>query len=173
MSAKPAPAADAPAKKGLPLIPIIIAAVVAAGAAGGGAMFFMKGDAPHAEGEAAAEGAEGAAPAAAPLAQAQYIELAPAFVVNLADPGPARYLQVDVQLVARKSTAAAAVEAQKPAIRNALLMLFSQQTQAQVMDRAGKEALQAAALAEVQRVLTTETGDPQIDALLFTSFVTQ
>jgi flagellar FliL protein len=172
MSAKPAPAADAPAKKGLPLIPIIIAAVVAAGAAGGGAMFFMKGDAPHAEGEAA-EGAEAAAPAAAPLAQAQYIELAPAFVVNLADPGPARYLQVDVQLVARKSTAAAAVEAQKPALRNALLMLFSQQTQAQVMDRAGKEALQAAALAEVQRVLETETGDPQIDALLFTSFVTQ
>jgi flagellar FliL protein len=171
MSAKPAPAADAPAKKGLPLIPIIIAAVVAAGAAGGGAMFLMKGDAPHAEGEAA-EG-EHAAPAAAPLAQAQYIELAPAFVVNLADPGPARYLQVDVQLVARKSTAAAAVEAQKPALRNALLMLFSQQTQAQVMDRAGKEALQAAALAEVQRVLETETGDPQIDALLFTSFVTQ
>lgn len=172
MSAKPAPAADAPAKKGLPLIPIIIAAVVAAGAAGGGAMFFMKGDAPHAEGEAA-EGAEAAAPAATALPQAQYIELAPAFVVNLADPGPARYLQVDVQLVARKSTAAAAVEAQQPAIRNALLMLFSQQTQAQVMDRAGKEALQAAALAEVQRVLETETGDPQIDALLFTSFVTQ
>ena len=40
-------------------------------------------------------------------------------------------------------------------------------------DRAGKERLQASALAEVQKVMQAETGNKTAEDLLFTSFVTQ
>ncbi|MGM3151222.1 flagellar basal body-associated FliL family protein [Escherichia coli] len=40
-------------------------------------------------------------------------------------------------------------------------------------DIAGKQKLQAASLAEVQKVLKAETGSNGADDLLFTSFVTQ
>jgi flagellar FliL protein len=60
-----------------------------------------------------------------------------------------------------------------PRIRNNLLMLFSAQRCADVRDRAGREKLQAAALKEVQDVLQAETGKPGVEALYFTSFVTQ
>jgi flagellar protein FliL len=60
-----------------------------------------------------------------------------------------------------------------PIIRNRLLLLFSQQTVEGVRSREAKEKLQADALKEVQAVLTEATGKPGIDALYFTSFVTQ
>ena len=42
-----------------------------------------------------------------------------------------------------------------------------------VATREGKEALRAQALEEVQALMTEETGAPQAESLLFTSFVTQ
>mgnify|MGYP000879937676 CR=1 FL=1 len=66
-----------------------------------------------------------------------------------------------------------ALQTHAPAIRAKLLMLFSQVEPEQIADRAGKERLQAAALAEVQKLMTAETGKKTADDLLFTSFVTQ
>jgi flagellar FliL protein len=60
-----------------------------------------------------------------------------------------------------------------PRIRNDLLMLFSQQTVTGLSTLAGKQALEKAALASVQKVMTQETGKPGVDALYFTSFVMQ
>jgi flagellar FliL protein len=60
-----------------------------------------------------------------------------------------------------------------PAIRNALLMLFARKTQAELRSVEGREQLQKDALAEVNRVLKAETGYEGVDALFFTSFVTQ
>ena len=118
-------------------------------------------------------------PAAAPQtaalpAPAQYLPLAPAFVVNLEDtPMGPRYLQVEVQLVTRDPLAAPLLQQHEPALRARLLMLFAQQTYEGVSTRTGKEALQAQALTEVQTLMTEETGKPAAEALLFTSFVTQ
>ncbi|MGE8226707.1 MAG: flagellar basal body-associated FliL family protein, partial [Stenotrophomonas sp.] len=94
--------------------------------------------------------------------------------VNLSGPvdGP-RYLQVEVQLMTRDPLALAALQTHAPAIRAKLLMLFSQVEPTQIADRAGKEKLQAAALAEVQKLMKAETGQNSADELLFTSFVTQ
>ena len=115
-----------------------------------------------------------AEPHAALPAQAQYLPLAPAFVVNLEDtPMGPRYLQVEVQLVTRDPLAAPLLQQHEPALRARLLMLFAQQTYEGVSTRAGKEALQAQALKEVQTLMTAETGKPAAEALLFTSFVTQ
>lgn len=107
-------------------------------------------------------------------AQAQYLPMAPAFVVNLDETplGP-RYLQVEVQLVTRDPLAGALLQQHEPALRARLLMLFAQQSYDGVASRAGKEALQAQALKEVQALMVEETGKPAADALLFTSFVTQ
>ncbi len=160
---------DGAAKPKRSMLMVGLIAVVAAGAAGGGVWYFTQ----HQAGDKA--------PAAAapektttPPAPAQYFALDPAFVVNLNGPvdGP-RYLQVEVQLMTRDPQALAALQTHAPAIRARLLMLFSQVEPAQIADRAGKERLQASALAEVQKVMQAETGNKTAEDLLFTSFVTQ
>ncbi len=162
--------ADAKEKKaGKPIVLIAGVAVVAAAAAGGGAWYFA--------GHNKAEKAEAAkaAPATRALpAPAQYFAMEPPFVVNLNGPvdGP-RYLQVEVQLMTRDPIALKNIEANAPAIRARLLMLFSQVQPAEIADRAGKEKLQAISLAEVQKLMQAETGSKSADELLFTSFVTQ
>lgn len=163
---KKADTKDKKARK--PVVLIAVIAVVAAAAAGGGGWYFAhqgkdgKDDAKH-------------APATSKVpAPAQYFAMEPPFVVNLNGPvdGP-RYLQVEVQLMTRDPIALKSIEANAPAIRARLLMLFSQVQPAEIADRAGKEKLQAASLAEVQKLLLAETGSKSAEELLFTSFVTQ
>ncbi len=156
-------------KAGKPVMMIAIVAVVAAAAAGGGAWYFAN----HGKSEKA-EAAKAAPPTSAVPAPAQYFAMEPPFVVNLNGPidGP-RYLQVEVQLMTRDPIALKNIEANAPAIRARLLMLFSQVQPAEIADRPGKEKLQAASLAEVQKLMQAETGSKGADELLFTSFVTQ
>ena len=160
--AKPAPAPEAPKKKSRKLVWIVLALVLLGGG-GGGAFWFM-----HGQGEAPAAGqppAEQAPPT--------YIALDPAFVVNLADTEAVRYLQADVQLLTRDKDTAAAIELHRPAIRNRLLLLFGQQSSQQLNGRSGKERLQQQALAEVRAVLKAQQAADKVDALYFTSLVTQ
>lgn len=136
----------------------ILLSLVAVIAAGGGAAFWLL---------------KPSSPATAkPAGPAQYIALEPAFVVNLADDGAARYLQADVQLQTRDADTAAAVALHTPIIRNKLL-LFGQQTSQQLVGRKSKEQLQAQALAEVKNTLRAQHAASQVDALLFTSIVIQ
>lgn len=163
-SRKPEPTQEATGKSRRPLLVIALIALVAAGGSGGAVWYFTQGK----------DVAKAGKPAAATPAPAQYFALDPSFVVNLNGPidGP-RYLQVDVQLMTRDPLALQAMQTHAPAIRAKLLMLFSQVEPAQIADRAGKEALQASALAEVQKLMKAETGKKSADDLLFTSFVTQ
>lgn len=158
----------APAKKSK--LGLIIGLVVMLLAGGGGAAWFFlgksKSEDAHGEGKAAAE-------AAAVPAPAVYLALDPAFVVNLEDPVAPRYLQAEVQIMARDALAMDAAKAHLPRIRNALLMLLGQQKPADLSTREGKEKLQLAALAEIQKVLKAETGKPVVEAVYFTSFVMQ
>lgn len=156
-------------KGGKSLLTIGLVAVIAAGAAGGGAWYFAS----HAGKDVKPDAPKAKSPGEVP-APAQYFALEPPFVVNLVgETGGARYLQVEVQLMTRDPQALAALQTHAPAIRARLLMLFSQVEPAQIADRAGKERLQAAALAEVQKVMEAETGKKVAEDLLFTSFVTQ
>lgn len=159
-TAKPGAAAPEalPPKKPKKLLFIILTLVAVIAAGGGAAFWFLK----------------PATPASAkPAGPAQYIALEPAFVVNLADEGGARYLQADVQLQTRDADTAAAVALHTPIIRNKLLLLFGQQTSQQLTGRNGKEQLQAQALAEVKKTLKAQHAANQVDALLFTSIVIQ
>ncbi|MBL6749012.1 MAG: flagellar basal body-associated FliL family protein, partial [Nevskia sp.] len=106
-------------------------------------------------------------------APAVYLELTPAFVVNLADDEAMRFLQVEVQVMARDPKVIDAAKEHMPRIRNALLMLFGQQHFHDLGTRESKEGLQKKALDEVQKTLDAEGAPSQVEAVYFTSFVMQ
>ena len=93
--------------------------------------------------------------------------------VNLTDEESVRYLQADLQLMTRDADTLAAFTRHAPAIRNRLLLLFGQQSATQLAQRSGKERLQEAALAEVRRLLKSEGAADKVEAVIFTSLVTQ
>lgn len=173
-SATPAPKAGG--RFGIGML-LGVALLCTAGA--GGAAYMVLGKSTAKTGDhddaAHAEGAEGESSEGAnhPPAPASYLGLDPAFVVNLESGEEAHYLQAEVQLMARDAQALEAAKIHVPLLRNTLLMLFGQQKSADLATRAGKEKLQQAALAEVQKVLTAETGKPVVEAVYFTSFVMQ
>lgn len=169
----------APAKAGRgPLLLIVAAAMIAAAAASGATWFLTGRHVPAKHGATAHEAVDEAAADAdaAPAkteAPAQYLELTPAFVVNMADEESMRFLQVEVQLMARDQKVIDAAKNNMPRIRNALMLLFSQQHAHDIGTRTAKEALQKQALDEVQRALKEENAPSEVDAIYFTSFVMQ
>jgi flagellar FliL protein len=178
--------AEAPAKRKGPLLIIIIAVLATALVTGLGSYFAFRPKAQPAKqaaagaaatetpaAEAPAEGAEKPAGEGGKKAPAQYLELAPSFTVNLEDDQAMRYLQVDIQVMTRDVKAVEEIKQQMPRLRNALMLLFSQQRTKDISTREGKEALQRQALAQVQAVMQDETGSPAVEALYFTNFVMQ
>lgn len=95
-------------------------------------------------------------------------------VVNFADPKPARYLQVDIQLMAFNSEVLTAVEENMPVVRNDILVLLGSQTYDVVSNREGKDALRKQILDAVNRILKVQAGSKgKLQAVYFTSFVMQ
>jgi len=120
-------------------------------------------------GEPVAENADAEEAKAPP----QYLALDPPLVVSFEDRSAIRFLQVTVEVMARDEESIQAVQTHTPVIRNNLLMLMGGQTLSDLTKTEGKEKLRQAALAEVQRILTENTGKPGIEDLYFTSFVVQ
>jgi flagellar FliL protein len=180
-------AGAAPAKKGLSLGLVIGLLVTTLALGAGGAWYFASSAAAAKAAQADEDEDSGeseskpskkkdkkkAKSPEGPKAPANYLALDPAFVVNLADADATRYLQTSVEVMARDPESIEAAKANMPAIRNSLLMLFSQKTAVELNDRDGREKLRELALAEVQKVLEAETGNPGVEAVFFTSFVTQ
>ena len=174
-------AALVPAKQGRsPLLLVGASALIAAAATSGATWFLTARNAPakHAAlareaGAEAPAGADGEAPPASAEAPAQYLELSPAFVVNMADEESMRFLQVEVQLMARDPKVIDAAKNNMPRIRNALMLLFSQQHAHDIAARTAKEALQKQALEEVRHALQAEDAPSEVVAVYFTSFVMQ
>jgi len=108
-----------------------------------------------------------------PQEAALYLDLTPAFVVNLADEEAVRFLQVEAELMARDPKVIDAAKANMPRIRNSILLLLSQQHSHDLASREAKENLQKQALAEVQKALQEENAPAEIGAVYFTSFVIQ
>jgi flagellar protein FliL len=104
---------------------------------------------------------------------AVYLPLDPAFVVNFQDNDATRYLQVGVTVMSHDPAAIQAMKDNDPVIRNALVILFSSQTIAEIGNTAGKQKLQAEALTAVRTIVADKIGKHGVDALYFTSFVMQ
>lgn len=161
--------APAPKSSKLPWI-LVIVLLVALVATGAWAWFSRAnaGPAPEVVADAPADAASGGK-----RGPAIYFPLDPAFVVNLADPDSVRYLQADVQLMTRDPATAAAIELHAPAIRNRLLLMFGQHTADQLSQRAAKERLQDSGRDEIRALLKAEGAPAGVEAMYFTSFVTQ
>lgn len=109
----------------------------------------------------------------AEMMPAIYIPVDPAFVVNFASQGKARFLQVTVEVMTRQPEMTDKIKLHMPVIRNNLMLLFSSQSYDGVSTLEGKETLREEALTVVQDILEEETGDPGVEAVYFTSFVMQ
>ncbi len=176
MSAAPAaaPAEGNAPKKGNKKLIIIIAAVAVLLLGGGGAAFFvMKKKAADAEAAAAEEdgGEETAKPAkSAKAAKPEhkeeksgppaFVPLDP-FVVNLSDKDSERYAQVGVTLQVDEAHMAEEMKAYMPAIRNAVLLILSHKSSAELLSPEGKQKLAEEIRREAARAMGYEIEDPE------------
>ena len=137
--------------------------------AGGGAAawFFLAAD------NAATEEGDDAAAMVEPEPDVDPIYLAmDRFTVNFDYQGRIRYVQADMQLMARSEEIIEQAEKNMPAVRNRLIMLLSDQDFEALRQVEGKEALRADVRDAVNAVLQA-SGDDTIEDVFFTSFVLQ
>ncbi|MCD2512751.1 flagellar basal body-associated FliL family protein [Comamonas endophytica] len=144
MSAKP-PAAAAPAKepakRKLVLIGAIVVVLVVVAAA---ALLFLNGRNQESDEEHGSAAAAAVVPTFLPLDN---------MVVNLADPGGDRFVQLGITLELADDKTASLVKQYLPSIRSGILMLVSQRSSEELLLREGKEKLAAEIREEVSRPL--------------------
>jgi flagellar FliL protein len=102
-----------------------------------------------------------------------YVSLVPALVGNFGSGPKLKFYKADIALRVGGAAAEAKVKHHEPLIRNQLVMLFSQQTEASIGAAGGKETLRQEALKQVQDVITQEEGQPLVDDLLFNNLIIQ
>jgi flagellar protein FliL len=105
-------------------------------------------------------------------ASAVYFAIDPPLVVNFEEGSAVRFLQITMEVMAHDQKAIDTVQKNIPLIRNNLLLLMSNRNYQTLMSREGKEKLREEALAEI-RAVQKKQGGPDVDDLLFTSFVVQ
>lgn len=145
MSDKPAEASAAPPKSKKLLLIVGIAVVILA-LAGGGAWFYVS------KQRAAALEAGDDEPVAKAEAKGPptYLPL-DNMVVNLADPGGEKVAQIGITLELTDARATEKVKQYLPTIRSGVLLLVSQRTSEELLQREGKEKLAADILLEASR----------------------
>jgi flagellar FliL protein len=158
--AVPAEAAEAaPAKKSRKKLFIIIAAVVVLlGGGGAGAWFFTQGS--HSSTKAEAEPPK--APVFLPLET---------FTVNLQD--GERYLQTDITLQVADQEQEEAIKLNMPRVRSRLLTLLSSKHAEELVSAEDKKKLVQEILQQMKQPFDPKGKAPQVEDVLFTSFVIQ
>jgi flagellar FliL protein len=102
-----------------------------------------------------------------------YVELEPNFTINYGQGSRLRYLQTSISLMVPSGEAALEVSAHSDAIRHEIIMLISAQDRETLTSREGRDALLLDLLERIQAYMEQETGDPQVEQVLFTAFVIQ
>lgn len=156
--------ADAKPKKSKKLLFIIIGVVLVLAIAGAGAAFLLmkKNAAEDGGDEAHAEDTHAPAPPPKrdPKTPPTFLPL-DAMVVNLADPGGNRFVQLGITLQLEEAKVADDMKIYMPAIRNAILLLISQRTAEQMLAVQGKEELSQDIIAEISNIMGFEYVDPR------------
>lgn len=133
-------------------------------------------------GDAAAAGEDADAVAAEeeePVGPPIYLALEPALVASIDDEQSIRFVQINVEVMARKQDTLDAVVAHTPVIRNNLLMMLGRKNIKELTNSEGKEAFRQEALQEVQSILEkmgpVNTDEPvgEVEDLYFTGFMVQ
>jgi flagellar FliL protein len=148
------------------MILIAVGALLLIGGSIGGTLLIVNGGDESAEAEVEEE-------VVVDRGDASYVDLKPPFTVNLAPEDPVGFLQISMQVLTFNEDVADELEKHKPLIRNNLLVLFGQQTSAELRVPEGKEQLQKSALETVQTVINKHGSGGEVDNVFFTSFVMQ
>jgi flagellar protein FliL len=148
------------------MILIAVGALLLIGGSIGGTLMIVGGDSETAEAgvEAEPEIVRG---------DPNYVDLKPAFTVNLAPEDPVGFLQISMQVLTFNDDVADDLEKHRPLIRNNLLVLFGRQKSEELRAPEGKQRLQESALATVQTVINEYGTGGEVDNVFFTSFVMQ
>jgi flagellar FliL protein len=118
--------------------------------------------------------AEAAAPEKAePSGPANYVSLDPPFVVSFDEEDGTRYLQLQVQAMARSEHTIEDIKKHAPALRNAFLFQLASYDLEELTSLKGKEKLRADLLAKANEVLAKNGSEGQIEELYFTNLVIQ
>lgn len=186
--AAPPEVAAVPVKSKKRLIIVLVVVLVLLAAGGGGAAWVMY-QRSHAalddDADAAAHAHKGKAKSE-PAAPPTYLALEN-MVVNLADPGGDRFAQIGITLELSDAKTSDQIKQYLPTIRNAILMLVSQRSSDELLQREGKEALAEDIRREVARPLgyavpakgaSAERGgqgavESPVRRVLFSSFIIQ
>jgi flagellar FliL protein len=107
------------------------------------------------------------------LEPANYLPLDPALVVNIQDEGKSQYLQTSIQLMTRNAEVHEAAKLHAPAIRSALILLFSTVPYDSLSTVEGKEQLRESARVRIDEVLMELAGVEGVEAVYLTSMVFQ
>ncbi len=125
-------------------------------------------------GDAPAEGDEVVEEAGPTKDPALYTSLHPPLVVNFNDKvGQSHFMQITMEVMARDQNVINSVREHTPVIRNSLILLYSGAIYDEITTRDGKEKMLADGLAEIQKVMTEQIGEPGVEAVYFTALVIQ
>ncbi len=107
--------------------------------------------------------------------QAVYFTFPEPFTINFLNQSKkkARYLQIKVSLMAHNPEIISSAELNLPMLEDSLRTLFSSQSFEEVTTIEGRKALQNNALKTINSILKEETGQDNLDAVYFTSFILQ
>ncbi len=165
------PTEETPPSKAAKFAVPAIALLLGVGGGVGGAMMMGGGDKAAAEGEAPAEGGEGApaeGAAAKPPPTGASVTNIGTFTVNLRGSGGGRVLRVEVQ-VETKAAHAESVTAKSAQIRDSIITAVSDYTWSELEGTDGKVRLRDELLTRVNGI----TAPTVVDRLYFTQFVVQ
>lgn len=157
MSAPAAAEASAsPKAKGKKMLVIIVAVILLLVLGAAGWFFFLRHPATE-DGDDATPAAHAAAKSTSPPVFLPMDNM----VVNLADPGGEKFVQVGITIGVVDQHTSDAVKANLPTIRSGILLLISQRTSDELLTKEGKEKLAHEILREVSLPLGFEIEEPE------------
>jgi flagellar FliL protein len=108
-----------------------------------------------------------------PVEPAQYVGLDPPFVVSFDEEDGTRYVQLQLQAMARSEKTVEEIKKHAPALRNSILFQLNSYKLEELTTLAGKEKLRGELTKKANEVLTKNGSAGQIEELYFTNFVIQ
>lgn len=156
------------------IIIIGVAAVVVLALGGGAAFYFLGGSKDEAmvEGEAATGEGSGEVKEVE-LDPPIYHALNPDFVIAFQDPRNVRFVKASIEVMVRDDNVIDDLKLHMPAVRDAVIMLFSTKTEDDLIMQEGKEKFRAEILQVIRDTLESLTGAPGVEAVYFSNFVMQ
>lgn len=154
--------------KGTKLLLIVLIVLVLIVAGAGGYLFLAGGDDKHEGDKAEGEGEETATPTAT-----LYMPLGKPFTINFADTSKARFLQIEITIMARKQPVLDLVKKHMPIIQDDVINIIGSKSFDELNSQTGKKQLADEILKSIQTVVEEELKEPGVEAVYFTSFIMQ